>query len=221
VGRVILTSSSAAISNTDLPAGRTHFDETVWTDDTFRTTTPYALSKTMAERAAWDMAKAHPGLALTTINPVLVAGPPLDAHYGTSLRVIERILRAKDPAMPPIAFGVVDVRDVAEAHVRALERPETAGERILVAEDTLWFRDIALALKAAFPSRRVVTRPAPPILLRIIGLFDPAVATVLPSVNRFERFDSGKARRLLGLDLIPAREAVVASARWMIEHGRA
>lgn len=219
--RVIVTASSVCITNTDLPPGKTLYDETVWSDPGYRTINPYGLSKLKAEQAAWDFARSHPAMRLTTINPVLVAGPPLDAHYGTSLRVVERILKAKDPAVPPISFGVVDVRDVAEAHLRALERPDTAGERILCYDDTLWFRDMAQAMQDALPGRRIVTRTAPGWFLRILGLFDPAIGTVLPMLHRFERMDNAKARRLLGMTFTPAREAVVASARWMVENGRA
>lgn len=220
VGRVVLTSSSAAITNAPLPAGKAAYDETVWTDPEYRTNTPYTLSKTKAERAAWDFAAAHPAMRLTAINPSLVLGPPLDAHYGTSLRLVERMMKAADPAVPPVAFGVVDVRDVAEAHVRALERPETAGGRFLLAADTLWFGDMAAALRAAFPGRRIVTRAAPAAMIRLLALFDRSVRTIVPVLGRFERLDGTRARTALGLDFVPAREAVVAAGRWLADNGR-
>ncbi len=221
VGRVVLTSSIAAISGTDLPAGRDRYDEALWTDASHPTVTPYILSKTLAERAAWDFAAGHPAMRLTTINPVLVTGPPLDRHYGTSLGVIERILSARDPAVPPIAFGVVDVRDVAEAHVRALERPETAGQRIICHDETLWFADIAQAIKTALPARRIVTRRAPGWVLRLLALRDPSVRTILPALGRFDRIDNARARALLDLSFMPARESVAEAARWIDRNGLA
>jgi dihydroflavonol-4-reductase len=219
VERVILTSSVAAILGTDLPRGRTTHDERDWTDPEHPTVIPYTLSKTLAEREAWAIAAANPGLRLTAINPALVTGPPLDARFGTSLHLVQRILRARDPAVPRIAFGIVDVRDVAEAHLRALERHETAGERILVCDRTLWFREVAQAIAAALPDRRIVTREAPDWLLRLIALADPAVRTVLPALGRFDRMDNTKARDLLGLEFIPASQSVVDTARWMVANG--
>jgi dihydroflavonol-4-reductase len=220
IGRVVMTSSTVAISAAPLPPGRTAYDETVWSDPEGPLANAYAASKTLAERAAWDFAAAHPDLMLTVINPTLVLGPPTDAAYGTSLRLVERILMAKDPMLPRISFGVVDVRDVALAHLRALERPGTAGERFLLADDTLWFRDLALAIRDAMPERKVVTREAPNALIRFLSLFDPSIRTILPTLGRFERLDGSKAGRMLGIDYRPARTAVTDAARWIVTNRR-
>lgn len=130
VTRVVLTSSTVAVLNEAKPD--TLQDEADWCDIHLPTTTPYAKSKTLAERAAWEIAKAR-GLRLSTINPGLVFGPPLDEHYGTSLALVERILKGRDPMLPPTGLPVVDVRDVAEMHLRALQRPETEGRRYIAA----------------------------------------------------------------------------------------
>ena len=119
VTRVVLTSSTVAILNE--AKADTLQDEADWCDVHLPSTTPYAKSKTLAERAAWEVAKAR-GLKLTTINPGLVLGPPLDEHYGSSLGLIERFLKGKDPMLPALGFPIVDVRDVAEMHLRALQR---------------------------------------------------------------------------------------------------
>ena len=124
VTRVILTSSVVAVMGDPLTTGKTTYDEADWTRSDDPQATPYALSKTLAERAAWDYVRDHaPQMQLTTINPGLVIGPPLDKHFGSSVSVVERFLNAKDPMLPRFGLPTVDVRDVALAHVRALATP--------------------------------------------------------------------------------------------------
>jgi dihydroflavonol-4-reductase len=221
VRRVVLTSSSAAVLGTDLAPGREAYDETDWTDPDRAGTSPYTLSKTLAERAAWDFVKTEaPKMRLTTVNPVFVLGPPLDQHYGTSLKVIERILRGKDPMLPRIAFPVVDVRDVAKVHVRALDEPNTEGKRVIAADRTLWLSELAAELKTAYPDRRMPTRTAPDILIRLLGLFDPALRSIVPTLGHFEKVSNARARDLLEMEFISAREAVRAAGAWLIENGK-
>jgi dihydroflavonol-4-reductase len=221
VARVVMTSSSVAVLGTDLPPGHEAYDEASWTDPYRAGTIAYARSKTLAERAAWDFVETEaPEMRLTTINPVFVLGAPLDAQYGTSLKVIERVLRGKDPMLPRIAFPIVDVRDVAEAHVRALDRPETEGKRVLAADSTLWFSELAGVLKAAYPDRRMPTRTAPDMLIRFLALFDPAIRSIVPTLGHFEKVSNARARDLLEMEFIPAREAVRAAGAWLIENGR-
>ncbi len=222
VGRVVMTSSTVAVTNAALPPGKDRYDEEVWTDPAYPTVTPYAKSKTLAERAAWEFVRTEaPGMALAVINPAFVAGPPLDAHYGTSLQVIERLLRGKDPMLPQFAFPTVDVRDVAEAHVHALRTPEAAGKRFVIADETLWFHEMAEELKAALPGRRIVTRRAPNAVVRLLGLFDPSIRTITPILGRFERVSNARARAVLGMDFVPARQAVRAAGGWLVESGAA
>ncbi|WP_374373966.1 NAD-dependent epimerase/dehydratase family protein [Tabrizicola sp.] len=217
VGRVVLTSSTVAVLNEAKPD--TLQDEADWCDVHLPTTTPYAKSKTLAERAAWEIAKAR-GLKLTTINPGLVFGPPLDEHYGTSLSVVERILKGRDPMMPPTGLPVVDVRDVAEMHLRALQKPDTAGRRYLAASGTMAYVDMGRTLKAAYPTRRIPTREAPQILVRALALFDPAIRTILPKLGHLERVSNARAVKEMGMEFIAPKAALLASADWLVKHGR-
>jgi dihydroflavonol-4-reductase len=219
LSRVVLTSSSVAVVGTDLPPGKAAYDESVWSRPDYPTMTAYGRSKLAAERAAWAFARETPEMALTAINPGFVLGAPLDRAYGTSLKVIERLMRARDPMLPRFAFPCVDVRDVAEAHLRALEVPGAAGERFVVADETLWFSDMAREVRAALPGRRIVTRDAPNAVVRMLALFDPAVRTIVPALGRFEPMSAAKAGRVLGLTLAPARQAVRTAARWLAEEG--
>ena len=219
VKRVILTSSTAAISGSALPAGDISFDETNWTDPTDPDAGAYVRSKTLAEQAAWNfVSKDAPDMHLTTINPGFVLGAPLDQHFGTSIQVIERLLRGKDPMLPDIGFSTVDVQDVAEMHVTVINKPETFGQRIMTVDSFLTFKDIAQAVKAAFPSRRIPTRVAPNFLIRILGRFDPTIKSIIPGLGRVDRIDNSRARATIGRGMRQARKSVVSSATYLIDN---
>lgn len=217
VTRVVLTSSTIAVLNEAKPD--TLQDEADWCDVHLPSTTAYAKSKTLAERAAWEIAKAR-GLKLTTINPGFVVGPPLDEHYGSSLGLVERILKGRDPMMPPIGFPLVDVRDVAEMHLRALQRPETMGRRYLSASGSMAMVDMGRTLKAAYPTRRIPTREAPKPLVRLLSLFDPAIKSILPKLGHLDRVSNARAVKEMGMEFIAPKAALLASADWLVKHGK-
>lgn len=216
ISRVVLTSSIAAIID---PAKDRVQDETDWCDPDLKGTTAYTKSKLMAERAAWDIAR-ETGMDLTVINPGFVLGPPLDAHFGSSLGLVERLLRGKDPLAPPFGLPMVDVRDIAEMHLRALERPQTAGRRYIGSGGSLTMAEMGRIAKAEYPGRKIATREAPVFLMRLVALFDPAVRSILPTLGRIERVSAAAAERDLGMTFTPSREALLASARWLVDNGR-
>jgi dihydroflavonol-4-reductase len=217
ISRVVLTSSSVAVLNEQKPDALQ--DEADWCDTSLPTTTPYAKSKTLAERAAWEIARAR-GLKLTTINPGLVLGPPLDEHYGSSLGLVERFMKGKDPMLPPMGLPIVDVRDIAEMHLRALQRPETEGRRYIGASGTMAFVDMGRTLKAAYPTRRIPTREAPKALVRFLSLFDPAIRSILPKLGHLERVSNARAVSEMGMEFIAPKAALLASADWLVKHGK-
>ena len=218
VQRVVLTSSIAAIMRRDGPAVQ---DESDWANLDQKGTTAYTKSKTLAERAAWDFAATQPGLQLTVLNPGLVLGPPLDDTFGSSVGVVKRFLSGKDPFVPVLGMPLVDVRDVAEAHVRAVERPETAGKRYILSAESMWFTDMTRVLKDAYPARRIATRPAPKPLLRLLALFDKEIRSILPDIGHMARLDNSRARQELGIEFIPAKDAVLATAKALVDRGLA
>lgn len=218
VKRVILTSSVAAV--VDLTKGEHLHDEADWCDPTKASATPYERSKTLAERRAWEIAKTR-GLELTTINPSFVLGPPLDEHYGSSLGLVERFLKGKDPMVPPIGLAIVDVRDVAEMHLRALQRPETVGKRFIASAGAMAFADMTRALKAAWPTRRIPTREAPKPVIRFLALFDPSIRAILPRLGHMDRLSNARAVREIGMEFTPPKAALMASAEWLVAHGKA
>lgn len=219
VVRVVMTSSSDAIMGGPLPGGKAAFDENDWTNPDAPGTTPYSQSKTLAERAAWDFVETQaPQMQLTVINPGFVIGSPLDAHFGASVSVIKRLLNARDPMLPTFGFPMVDVRDVALAHVRALSSPASVGQRYITAERFMWIGDVAQTLKTAFPGRKIVTRRAPDFVVRILALFDKAVASIVPILGKGEGASAAKAKADLGLTFRDARTSVIETAQFLIDH---
>ena len=212
VMRVVLTSSTVALAD---PLHRGMMDETTWCDPDAAGTSAYAKSKTLAETAAWDFATQQ-GMQLTTINPGFVMGPPLDAHFGSSISVIARLLRGKDPMLPDIGFAVVDVRDVAEAHLRALQNPSSAGKRFPCVTGMMTMPEMGKALKRAYPNRRIATRVAPKFMLRLLAMFDPQIRAILPELGQSHAVSNARARADLDMRFISAEGALRASAEWLI-----
>src|SRR5215471_19540298 len=175
VKRVVLTSSFAAIGYGH-KYRETPFDETTWTDPDGDDVLPYAKSKTLAERAAWECIAAEGrGLELSVVNPVGVFGPVLGPDYSTSILLIQRLMDGAMPGCPRLSFGIVDVRDVADIHLRAMTNPAAKGERFLaIAGDFMTIQEIALVLKDRMgaAARRVPTRLLPDWLVRMVSIFD-------------------------------------------------
>ena len=219
ISRVVMTSSSVAIMEGNRFERPLNEDD--WTDPASPHANPYARSKTLAERAAWEfVAREAPDMKLTVINPGFVLGPALDGDYGTSLAVIERLLRAKDPMLPRVGFTSVDVRDIAAMHVRAIDTAEAEGKRFAGVAGFLWFSDMARIVKDAFPERRIPTRVAPDLLIRFLGLFDPAIRTIVPVLGLRQEIDSSRARNVLGIAFRPLDEAVRDAAESVIRFNR-
>jgi dihydroflavonol-4-reductase len=222
VKRVVLTSSVAAIYGIDLPAGVTEFDETMWTDVLHPVgKKAYTKSKTLAEKAAWDFVKNEASeISLTTINPVLVLGVPLDSHYGSSISIVQRVLKGKDPMLPDLRFAIVDVKDVAKMHVDCIDVKATYGQRIIASADTLSFVQIAKILKSAFPKSNTKTGKAPNFLIRILANFDADIRTILPSLGKPMLVSNKKAKSLLGISFISAQTSVEESAAFLLKNQR-
>lgn len=219
VTRFVLTSSTAAISGSDLPPGDTAFDETNWTNPDDAKISAYTKSKTLAEQAAWEFVRDEaPEMQLTVVNPGFVLGAPLDGTFGTSIEVIKRLLRGKDPMLPNIGFTTVDVQDVAEMHVKVIDQPQTIGQRIMTVDRFLSFQDLAKTIKTAYPDRKVVTRVAPDFVIKGLALFDPAIRTIVPSLGRVEKTDNARARATLGRGMRQAHKAAVSSAAYLIDN---
>lgn len=222
VKRVVLTSSFAAVGY-GAQNWRNVFTEENWTRPTDPGVQPYQKSKTIAERAAWDfIAREGGALELAVVNPVGVFGPVLGADYSTSIHLLKRFLDGEMPGCPDIWFGAVDVRDVADLHIRAMTDAAARGERFLATSgDFLSVHDIAEILRngAGAAGRKVSTRRLPNWLVRTVALFDPAVKAALPELGKHKNATNEKARRLLGWTPRSPRDAILATAASLSELG--
>jgi nucleoside-diphosphate-sugar epimerase len=222
VKRVVQTSSFAAVGYGHAPQAAP-FNETDWTDIDGPGVTPYVKSKTLAERAAWEfMAKEGGGLELSVVNPVGVFGPVLGPDYSASILIVQKLMDGDLPGCPRISFGAVDVRDVADLHLRAMTSAAAKGERFLaVAGDFMSMLEIAKVLKERMgtAAKRVPTRELPDWLLRIASLFDPPVKQIVPELGKKKNATGEKAIRMLGWTPISREESIVATAESLMRLG--
>ncbi|HEY5203734.1 MAG TPA: aldehyde reductase [Roseiarcus sp.] len=223
VKRVVMTSSFVAIGY-GAPKDRTAvFTERDWSNLDDPTVQAYPKSKTIAERAAWDFIAREGGeLELAVVNPVLILGPVLGPDVSSSIVLVKRLMDGAMPGCPDISFGGVDVRDVADLHLRAMINPAARGERFIATSgDFATIRQFAQMLKDGLgpAARKVPTRQLPDWLMRVVGLFDPQVRGILPELGKHKNASNEKARRLLGWAPRSPAEAIVATARSLSELG--
>lgn len=219
--RFVMTSSVAAIAYGH-PKERTQFTEADWSDVNDPRTYAYPKSKTLAERAARDwVAREGAGLEFVTVNPSAVLGPVLGRDYSPSLEAVKKLLGREMPGVPDIGFGIVDVRDVADLHVRCLTADGVAGERFIASGPFLKLIDIAHILRAQLgpEARRVPTGRLPDWLVRLLARFDPVVNQVKSELGRVKESSSAHAKAVLGWEPRPAEQTIVDTARSLIERG--
>ncbi len=221
VKRVVMTSSVAAIAyGHPMPPGG--FTEADWSDVGSADSYAYVKSKTIAERAARDwMAANGGGMEFVTINPGLVLGPVHGSDFSGSLAVVTQLMNGAMPGVPRIGFPVVDVRDIAAAHLKAMTQPGLDGERFIAAGQFLWMGEVAAVLKARLGDRakRVPTRRLPDFLVRLSAIFDPVIRTVVSELGRERACSAAHAREVLGWVPRPAEESIVDTARSLIAAG--
>lgn len=218
IERIVLTSSMAAIAYGHDPERAAPFTAADWTDLDGRDVNAYVESKTRAERRAWDLMKAAGREDdLVTINPSAILGPLLDDDPGTSAAIIQRLLNGTVPAAPRIPFVLVDVRDVAAAHVAAITG-EVGGKRIPVGERPVFMFEIAQLLRKTHPgyAGKLPRFEMPDWAVRIYALFDKDMRGILGELGVRKSLDSSTVEALLGRRLIPADEAAAATAESLI-----
>ena len=205
VKRVVMTSAAAA-ARPPLAANLVS-DETVWADPDDPQFDAYRRSKILAERAAWDFIAADGGRTeLTTILPGAVFGPVLARENLGSVQIINRMLEGRPPAIPRLGFWVVDVRDVADLHIRAMISSAAGGQRFLAAGEFLWMEEIARILRAKLGARasKVPTARLPDALFRFVAIFLPQLKALAPLLGQRYELSPFKASRVLGFAPRPA-----------------
>jgi dihydroflavonol-4-reductase len=223
VKRIVLTSSAVAISyGTKYENGKV-FNENDWSDPDGKGSyiTPYAKSKTLAEKAAWKFMELEGGqMELTVVNPVGIFGPPLLLpNESTTCGIIKDMLQGKYPAVPNIQFGVVDVRDVASLHLLVATKDGAKGQRYLcVAGDSISLVNIGGLLRSGLGSKatKAPTRALPDVLVRLLSYLMPSLKSAIPELGTQKEFSNLKAREL-GWNPRSNEEAIVSCGQAFID----
>tara|TARA_X000000368_G_scaffold277557_1_gene220192 strand:+ start:2989 stop:3996 length:1008 start_codon:yes stop_codon:yes gene_type:complete len=218
VKKVVLTSSVAAIFHG--MKLKEYYDENDWSDPENPAIDHYSKSKTLAEKAAWDFIEneGHP-FEFTVINPALVIGPTLSGDLGESNKAIQMVATGKMPVAVPLQFGYVDVRDVAAAHILAMENPSSNGERFALAEKDLWYKDVSKLLREnGFDKAPKISVPT--WAAKIIANFSKELKLALPYLGRVRSVkNTSKAKDILGWNPRPAEESILELANQIKEMG--
>jgi len=219
VKRVVLTSASGAV----LAGHESHpqiFTEDDWTNLDGKIDA-YQRSKTMAELAAWDFARAN-DMELSSVLPVAVMGPVLGKDYSHSNQIIKNMLSGKMPFLLKLAFDYVDVRDVADLHLLAMTQPQAKGQRFLATTgENISYQAQAQLLKNTFGTQasKVSTRQMPDFLVKVLAHFVKDLQMPATFLGQNTACSNQKAKDLLGWQPRSAKEATLATATSMLELG--
>lgn len=222
VKRVVMTSSVAAVAfGVPIVPGKV-FDEKDWSDP--EKVPAYEKSKTLAERAAWDYIKNLPEdrkFEFLTINPGLVLGPILDNDWGTSNEVIRKLMARELPGVPNLGFMVVDVRDVAHAHLSALTTPAAAGKRFCCVAEFVWMAEVARLLAEEMRPRgyKIPQIKLPDFMVKLAALFDRTTRLIVPFLGERREISNKQIKDVFDWQPHGLRETIRATAESLIEHG--
>ncbi len=220
VERIVVTSSMAAIMYKKYHDRSIPYSEKDWSDIDAPSANAYTQSKILAEQKAWELMDAAGRRSdLATVNPSLILGPLLNKDPGTSGALVLRLLKGSIPAAPRFTFSMVDVRDVAEIHLAAMEKGEAGGKRFASASDNLSIMQMARVMKAAFPQyqSKLPKFEMPNWIVRIYALFDSDVRSNIGELGLVRLIDASAARKLLGHDFISSKDALIATTKTIIE----
>lgn len=223
IDRFVLTSSAAAIAYGH-GAGKATFDHTDWSVLENPAVPPYHRSKTVAEKASREWVAAHtPAMVFASVNPVAVLGPVVNDDLSTSIELVRKLMTGEIPALPEVGFGIIDVRDVARAHLLALDAPADVvrGERFPVQARFMWMAEMAAVLRARTPelARKVPTAKLPGFFVTLLAPFMPEMKQVKAELGRTRDVSGEHTRAVLGMDYIPAEDSIEATARSLVACG--
>ena len=225
VSRVVLTSSVVAVGYPAKPASR-EFTEKDWSyPNESAGTNAYTRSKVIAEQAAWEFVNNSGNnqasqIKLTTICPSLVCGPVIDISQSTSVNMVRDIVNGDIPVLLPFGVSIVDVRDVARAHILALENDVAIGQRYLCTEAFMWMKDIAEFLKSEFPeyAERIPKKEGPVWLLKLMSLFNDDLKGIKHELGCQRTFSSAKLKQELNWQPISAKQTLIDTVKALQEH---
>jgi dihydroflavonol-4-reductase len=221
VKRIVMTSSVAAVRHGRTPPASGVYTEADWSDPDDTSLTPYTRSKTVAELAAWELVRERGAEdRLATVNPAAIIGPTRSGDLSYSLQAIQRLLKGM-PAVPRLGFTFVDVRDVADLHIRAMTNPAGGGERFLAVDRFLWMEEVGQILRERLgpAASKVPRRRAPNLMVRAMALFDPAVRTIVGDLGEKTVYSADKAISALGWAPRPVEDSIAECAQSLIAAG--
>ena len=221
IDRFVQTSSAAAIAYGQPDKDR--FDYTDWTDLS-RGVAPYIESKTVAERAARDWVATHaPQMTFCSVNPVAVFGPVANDDLSTSTELVKQLIDGSIPALPNMGICVIDVRDVAKAHILAIEAPaeKVRGQRFPTSTEFLWIEEMAQIVRDRVPEHagKVPTRRMPDWVVKLLAPFVPAMKQVRSELGNVRDVSGKHTEEVLGFDFIPAPQCLEDTVRSLVQHG--
>ena len=213
VKKVVLTSSVAAVAYGH--GVEKTYDESDWSNTGEDSgITPYAKSKTLAEKAAWNFVEEldpDKKFDFTVINPVGVFGPMLTRDIGTSNSLVSRLINGELPACPATHMGYVDVRDVAKAHVFSMLNSSTNNKRIIVSESEMFFVDVGRILNEA-GFKKSPTKQMPNWLVKFLAIFIKELSGVTKSLGRRVDTDKSLSKSLFDWQYISAKDSILDTA---------
>ena len=222
VKRVVMTSNFGAVGYSHKDTTKIITEES-WTDPNEKGLSAYNKSKVMAERAAWDYIQKEGGsLELSVINPMGIFGPSLGPELSSGFELLKRVLDGSMRAVPNITLGIVDVRDVADLHIRAMTNPAAKGQRFLaLAGGIMSLPQIAVLLKNKLgdKARNVSTRRLPDWMVHIAAIFSPTAKNIVPQLGRYRNASNEKAKTILGWQPRSNQEAILATAESLFRFG--
>jgi len=223
VKRVVMTSSFAAVGYSCVDPNGSITEEN-WTDPNDRDISAYTKSKTLAELAAWDFVNADGNkLELSVICPRYILGPSLSASFSSSLTALKNLFDGTMKAVPNISYGIVDVRDVADLHIRAMTDPAAKNQRFLASSGhPMTFNELALFLRIELgdKAQNVTTKVLPNWVVRIVSLFNAEAKGIRPHLGKVLISDDSKAKRLLGWVPREREEAILSAIACILEFER-
>jgi nucleoside-diphosphate-sugar epimerase len=222
VKRVVMTSNFGAVGYSHENTS-TIITEEDWTDPNEPGLSAYNKSKVLAERAAWEfMQNADGAMELTVINPMGIFGPSLGPDLSSGFELLKRVMDGSMKRVPNITLGIVDVRDVADLHIRAMTHPAAGGQRFLaLAGGIISLPEIARLLKDNLgeAAEMVSTQTMPDWVVRIAAWFSPVARNIVPQLGRYRNASNEKAKNLLGWQPRSNKEAILATAKSLIQYG--
>ena len=223
VEQIIKTSSIVAMFRKPNRSNPYTFGENDWTDENWtKGVTDYFLSKTKAERFAWELMESK-GLKkkFTTICPGGVFGDALDKKGGTSIEYVRQFLKGKFPAAPKWGVLISDVKDIAKAHVACIGNTKVGGRRLIVGKEVKKLIELSQIMAEAMPeyAKKLPKKELPNFMVKLFSYLDSSAKTMIPDLEIVMQTDTSYAEDLLGLKFNPAKGCISETAKSVVRLG--